>query len=101
MSKEYDEGPWVDVPEGAIMEWVNKDGSEGDWPILRYRILTPKPRREFVVGKWYRTYAGWRACIAITKEGAWLAHTDGCPVAHVWSIDRIDWSVPPRDEAPE
>jgi len=118
MSEEYDYGPWVDVPIGTLVQ-VRKKTYDNNLPHLghpvpadSYRILTPKPRREFVVGKWYADKDGyWRKCIAIEGKAAWLLAERG-DAAWPWTLDGlepgstrttsdIDWSVPPRDEAPE
>lgn len=98
---EYDYGPWQDVPEGGLVQLEGfPDGYKGH-PSPRYRILTPRPRREFHVGKWYKTTIGtraWKRCIAVEGGMGWLVCAD---VAEAWPADEIDWSVPPRDEAPE
>lgn len=105
MTDEYDEGPWVDVPEGTkiyLSCTVNAktitERTRCTEP-ARYRILTPKPKREFVVGKWYkRDNADWVHCIALENGFAWLA---GPTYATRYTAEYIDWSVSPRDEAPE
>lgn len=104
MSDEYEYGPWIDVPEGTEIEIDTRDRWGAVYPGARYRILTPKPRREFVVGKWYCCEDGeWRRLIFSDEEGAWLTcpddHDEAMRWLHKHSI--IDWSVSPRDEAPE
>jgi hypothetical protein len=107
MSDEYEYGPWIEVPEGGLVQLDGLYSGEAykGHVTARYRIATPKPKRELVVGKWYCLIGGtWSKAIAIDDEGAWLA-VSGTDVARFWpntSIRHgIDWSTPPRDEASE
>lgn len=126
MSDKYEYGPWVgwngggcpvtpstlvqraylgpvevvEPREAGGFVWANPLGC---YPIVAYRIATPKPKRELVVGKWYRSCTGkTRQCI-FTEEGGGYFRADTRPGSSVsWcGVFMIDWSVPPRDEAPE
>jgi hypothetical protein len=78
--------------------------------IIAYRIATPTPKRELQVGKWYRAadHRGdkWRMCLWKAPRGhVWLTDTDDARQPLNFPIDyvtkhMIDWSTPPRDEAP-
>ena len=104
MTDEYDASLWERIPEGGMLEWGDGPGTQA---AVRYRsgyfrILTPKPKREFVVGKWYKpnipTVWCWRRCIAVEAGLGWLVYRG---VAEQWNARNIDWSASPRDEAPE
>lgn len=107
MSDEYEYGPWVEVPEGGLVQLEGfPDGYKGH-PTPRYRIATPKPKRELVVGKWYRRKGNWWSqVIAVSGDHVWMTRS-GNPAdgAIRWGAINlhplIEWSTPPRDEAPE
>ena len=103
MSEEYEYGPWTSPPEGGCIQLDN-----GTYKIPyfgRYRIATPKPKRELVVGKWYRTkWRGeWFQCLFVEGEylGGYFRKHKGDDIAEWRGLDQIDWSVSPRDTAPE
>lgn len=123
MSDEYEYGPWAgwngggcpvapstlvqrayhgpveasEPREAGEFLWLNEPGS---YPIVAYRIAAPKPKRELVVGKWYWMGGGWMLCIHSEGDFGWMRRSPNND-AYRNHVSQVDWSTPPRDEAPE